>query len=159
MKATEFLKKYWPLIALAGVGGYIVYARMKKNKIYTDLMNEIAKPAAQYGTVKDQQNKALSETWYKSLPNQGKLLKLNLENGKSWAKQLNDALKGADDEDKIYLIYGKMNSKAQMSHLASIYKSEFKESVYSRITNELNDSEQKKLGDIIKTKPDATYIK
>ncbi|MDD5013546.1 MAG: hypothetical protein PHW73_00405 [Atribacterota bacterium] len=158
MKAKEFLIKYWPVIALVGVGGYIIYARMKKNKIYKDLMNELAKPTVQYGTVKDQQNKAFSETWYKTLPNRDKLLILNVENGKNWAKQLHDALKGADDEDKVYLIYGKMNSKAQMSHLASIYKSEFKEGLYSRITSDLSEAEQKKLGDIIKAKPDSTYL-
>jgi len=157
MNGKEFVKKYWLVGVIAGVAGYIIYKKVQKQKIYDDLMKELAIPTQRTGTIEDESNKAFSETYWKTHQPRTSLLKLTTENAKYWAAELKKALKGADDEDRIYYIYNKIPSKVEMSQIASVYKTEYGKNLFSEFSNQLTAKEQKKLNDIIKSKPDATY--
>lgn len=71
-----------------------------------------------------------------------------------YAGELRSSIKGwGTDEEKIYSVFGKLNSKENISEIALYYEHDFNRSLQSDLLNELNDKEMLILNNIINKLP------
>jgi hypothetical protein len=159
-KSIQIVKKYWPLVGIIAVVGIYAYGSVRKKKIYKKLMAELERPTLKYGTVEDLITNAFNENYYKNYQPRTGLLLLSKDSADLLADKLHKAIKPwADNEQAIYEVFSKINSKVQVSMVSDYFRNKTGKRLYDWLLKDLTKKELQIISDRIKSLPDSTFQK
>ena len=144
-----------------GVGGFIAYRGIERRNIIKALLKELDSKNGgdifySYGDLRDFKNVLNGNpymSWVKNKTKGSDLIYLTRNAITSKRKAIDNAFGVVnDDEDAIYNILNSVNDLFEIAQISQSYKEHYGKSLYAKLINDLLNSEQDKVYEILKSK-------